>query len=125
MPLPRPAPGTAKWWLIGGIGCLIGVALAVWLGLASTVGQVTWTDLGYRVVDDQTVTVSYDVHRPSTGAATCVVRAQNLGFATVGTVEDQIPAGGATSVHRQVTIRTTTTAVAGNVKSCAMDASSQ
>lgn len=29
MPLPRPAPGTGKWWGIGIAGVTVGVALAV------------------------------------------------------------------------------------------------
>ena len=52
MPLPRPAPGTAKWWVVGTVGCVAGPALAIWWGLASTVGQVTWTDLGYEHATD-------------------------------------------------------------------------
>ncbi len=38
MPLPRPAPGTGRWWVIGTIGVGIGIGLAVWLGLANSLG---------------------------------------------------------------------------------------
>jgi uncharacterized protein DUF4307 len=118
MPLPRPAPGTGKWWAIGIAGVTVGVALAVWLGLSYSVGQVTWTDTGYRVIDDRSVQVDFDVHRPEGQAVTCVVRALDQAFGTVGTLEVQIPASPQGSVHRQVTVRTTTRAVTGVVRDC-------
>ena len=46
--LPRPAPGTAKWWVIGTLGVAAGVALAVWFGLASTVGPRELHDDGLQ-----------------------------------------------------------------------------
>jgi hypothetical protein len=94
------------------------VAAAVWLGLAASAGRVTWQDTGYRVVDDRTVEVEFDVHRPAGRAVTCVVRALDQGFATVGTVEDRIPASEERAVHRRVTVRTTTRAVTGVVRDC-------
>jgi len=118
MRLPRPAPGTGKWWAIGIVGVGLGTALAVWLGLAMSVGKVTWTDTGYRVVDDRTVEVDFDVHRPAGQAVTCVVHALDQGYGTVGSVEVAIPASPQRSVHRQVTVRTTTRAVTGVVQSC-------
>ncbi len=121
MALPRPAPGTAKWWVIGTVGCGVGVALAVWLGLSASLGQVTWNDTGYRVVDDQTVSVTFDVHRPGSQAVTCVVRAQDESHADVGSLEVAIPAGEPVAVTRTVQVRTTTRAVTGHVKSCSPD----
>lgn len=113
-----PARNRAVWWVVGIVGCGLGVALAVWIGLADTVGQVTWNDVGYEVVDDRTVTVSFDVHRPAGTPVTCTVRALDKRFGTVGTVEVAIPAGPGTAVNRTVEIRTTTRAVTGTVKLC-------
>ena len=118
MPLPRPAPGTGKWWAVGIVGCGLASAAAIWLGLANSLGQVTWTDTGYHVVDDRTVTVDFDVHRSSGEAVTCVVRALDARFGTVGTVEVAVPASRQASVHQRVTVRTTTRAVTGTVKDC-------
>jgi len=119
MPFPRPAPGTAKWWVVGIVGCSIGVALAVWVGLASTLGKVTWVVTGYRVVDDRSVLVQFDVHRPAGQAVTCTVNALDQGFATVGTLEVAVPAGAGRAVHQQVTVRTASRAVTGVVVTCA------
>ncbi len=118
MPLPRPAPGTGRWWVIGTIGVGLGVALAVWLGLANTVGQVTWDVTSYQVQGDASVRLGFDVHRPSHTPVVCHVVALDSHFGTVGSLDVAVPAGGASSVHQDVTIRTASRAVTGDVKSC-------
>jgi hypothetical protein len=118
MRLPRPTPGTGKWWAIGIVGCAVGVALVTWLALVNTVGRVTWTDTGYEVVDDRTVVVQFEVHRPQGQAVTCLVRALDQGFGVVGSVDVEVPASAERTVHRSVTVRTTTRAVTGAVRSC-------
>ena len=47
MPLPRPAPGTTRWWVVGGLGITAAVALIVWFGLASA--NALGADVGRRV----------------------------------------------------------------------------
>jgi len=63
--LPRPAPGQLKWWVVGTVGILAGVGLAIWFGLSSTLGQPTWQTFGYKVVSDQQVRVDFQVYRPA------------------------------------------------------------
>ena len=118
VPIPRPAPRTTTWWVVGTVGILLGVAMAVWLGLASTLGKPSWTDMGYRVIDDRTVDVTYQISRPNGRNVTCVIRALDKGFATVGLVEVHIPGSGASTVERTTRVRTTTRAVTGLVRSC-------
>jgi hypothetical protein len=118
MRLPRPAPGTGRWWVIGTIGCTIGVALAVWLGLANSLGKVTWTDTGYDVVDQRSVRVEFDVHRPAGEAVTCRLKALDTSFGVVGVLDVQLPASQERSVHREAVVRTTSLAVTGVVDTC-------
>jgi hypothetical protein len=94
--------------------------MAVWFGLASTVGKPTWTDLSYRVIDDRAVDVTYLVRRPIGRDVTCAIRAMDKGFATVGLVEVNIPGSDASSVRRTTRVRTTTRAVTGVVRSCSV-----
>jgi hypothetical protein len=97
---------------------LLGSAMAVWWGLASTVGRPNWTLMGYHVIDDRSVDVTYVVSRPTGHDVTCTIKALDKGFATVGLIEVQVPASGTSSVKRTTTIRTTQRAVTGVVKSC-------
>ncbi len=120
--LPRPAPGTAKWWVIGTIGVAAGVALAVWFGLSSTLGLASWTTTGYKVIDDQSVRVTFELNRPDGKPTTCTVQALARDFSTVGSVDvpySAPPAGtGTVTSTETVTVRTTSRAVTGEVKTC-------
>lgn len=118
MPLPRPAPGTARWWVVGVVGITLGVAVVVWYGLATTVGAVQPVVTGYRVESDRSVVVEYDLHRPQGTAVTCRIDALDSSKGRVGTVEDAVPAEGPASVHREVRVRTSVRAVTGVVDSC-------
>ena len=118
MPLPRPAPGTGKWWVVGIVGCTLGTALAIWLALANTLGQVTWTDTGYKVVDDRSVRVDFDVDRAPGQAVTCQVRALDRTFGVVGVIDVPIPPTAQRTVHHQIVVRTASRAVTGVVDSC-------
>ncbi|WP_406832125.1 DUF4307 domain-containing protein [Pedococcus sp. KACC 23699] len=118
MPLPRPAPGTGRWWVIGTIGCTIGVALAVWLGLANSLGQITVTNTGYHVVDQRSVKVEFDVHRPADQAVTCHLKALDTTFGVVGVLDVQIPASPESTVHQEAVVRTTSRAVTGVADTC-------
>jgi hypothetical protein len=120
VPIPRPAPGTAKWWVVAAIGILLGCAMAVWWGLASTVGKPSWTVLGYHVIDDRAVDVTYLVSRPAGRDVSCVIGAMDQSFGMVGLVEVHVPSSEATSVKRTTRVRTTTRAVTGVVRSCAV-----
>jgi len=121
VPIPRPAqPGDARWWVVATIGILLGCAVAVWWGLASTVGKPAWTVLGYRVIDDRAVDVTYLVSRPTGHDVTCTIRAMDRSFATVGLIEVHVPGSDASSVKRTTRVRTTTRAVTGVVKTCAI-----
>lgn len=118
MPLPRPAPGTTRWWVVGTVGCLVAVAFIIWWGIASTVGSVRPQVTAYEVQSDSVVLVEYDLHRPDGVAVVCQVVGLDNGKGRVGAVEDRIPASGPASVHRVVTVRTSARAVTGVVDSC-------
>jgi Domain of unknown function (DUF4307) len=120
VPIPRPAPGDAKWWVAATTAIVLGCAMAVWWGLASTVGKPSWTVMSYRVIDDRTVEVTYLVSRPTSRDVTCQIQALDRSFGTVGLVEVHVPGSDATSVRRTTRIRTTARAVTGEVTYCAI-----
>ncbi|MEW1954819.1 DUF4307 domain-containing protein [Terrabacter sp. NPDC080008] len=116
--LPRPAPGQLKWWVIGTVGILAGVALATWLGLSATLGQPSWDTLGYKVVSDQQVRVDFQVYRPGGTALTCTVEALAIDFSPVGTTTVQVPASTEETTKQSAMLRTTSRAVTGQVTHC-------
>jgi hypothetical protein len=116
MPLPRPAPGTTRWWVVGAVGIAVMVAAIVWFGLASA-NALKASVTRYHVVSDSELEVGYDVHRPDGAAVRCTVEAQDVRHGRVGTVTDEVPAG-LESVHREVKVRTSARAVTGVVSSC-------
>jgi len=116
--LPRPAPGQLKWWVFGTLGILAGVGLAVWFGLSATLGQPSWDTLGYKVVSDQQVRVDFQVYRPGGTALTCTVEALARDFSPVGTSTVKVPASADETTSESVTLRTTSRAVTGQVRTC-------
>ena len=94
MPLPRTAPGTLKWWVIGSIGIGLGVALAIWFGLSATLGQPSWQTMGYRVVDNESVWVDFEVHSPGGKDLVCTVHALAGDFAVVGSTDVPVDLAG-------------------------------
>ncbi len=118
MPLPRPVPGTTRWWVVGILGCLAAVGVIVWWGIVTTVGSVRPEVTAYRVESDTSIVVEYDLHRPAGIAVVCRITALDAGRNRVGTVDDDVPAQGPTSVHRVVSLRTSVRAVTGVVDSC-------
>lgn len=117
MALPRPAPGTGRWWVVGILGVGAMVAFVVWIAVATVAGRPTPVVTGYAVQSDALVRLDYDVHRSGGEAVRCRVVALNEKFGRVGTVEDDVPAGEG-SVHRTVDIRTSSRAVTAVVEEC-------
>lgn len=117
MRLPRPAPGTGRWWVIGAVGIGLAIAYVVWFGLG-LVGAVRPVVTGFAVSSPSSASIEYDVHRPAGVAVRCVLTALDIRKGRVGTVEDLIPAGSQTSVHRSVSLRTSALATTVVVDSC-------
>lgn len=117
-------PSNRRWVVIGTVLITAFTALIVALGVYLQQDRVTATVTDYRVVDDRTVEVGFDVRRPEGTAVVCRVQAISVDFAAVGTVDVAIPAeeaDGARVVHRDVTVRTTTRANTGTVQNCVVE----
>lgn len=118
MPLPRPEPGTLKWWVIGTIGIGLGVALAIWFGLSATVGKPTWQTVSYKVVDNESVRVEFEATSPDGRPLVCTIRALREDFGVVGSTDVTVAFNGADSTRHSATVRTTSRAVTGTVDRC-------
>jgi hypothetical protein len=99
---------------------LAAVAWFAWAAYESR-DSATGSDVGYHVLDDATVQVTFDVTKPRHATATCVVQALDSGFAVVGTARVQIGPAGGSVVRRTATVRTTNRATTGQVTSCSVN----
>ncbi len=118
MPLPRPEPGTGRWWVIGTVGITLAVAVVVWWGWTRTADAVTPEVVSYEVRSDTEIWVEYDVARPVGVALDCRVSALDVRKGRVGVAEDHVPAEGPAVVRREVVVRTSARAVTGVIESC-------
>ncbi len=104
---------------IGAVG--VGGVLVAWLwwaGLAQPTAQFQARDLGYTMVDDRNITVSFEITvEPGTSMA-CAVQALNAQYGIVGwTVVGIPPSELRTRVFEQP-LRTSETAVTGLLYRC-------
>lgn len=91
---------------------------AAWAGPGLVDREVRWRDVGYEVVDDLTLRVTFDVVKDPDATVVCTVQGLNAGYAVVGAVQVEVgPASGRT-VRRTVEVPTQERAVAGVADRC-------
>ena len=119
---PRRRAGRTAVLVAVAVGVL-GTLWAAWVAF-STERPVTWTDIGYQVVDSGTTRVTFDV--TFTGAtapdtvAVCTVRALDRSFGVVGQVDVTMAPAGRRTVRSTVVVPTSQLAVTGLVRDCAV-----
>ncbi len=116
--VPRPAPGTGRWWLIGTVAIVLAVAAISWVSLHDSSNRITATTVAYDVVDDSSVLIRFDVTRPPQLSVSCTLRALDGHFGVVGSSVVAIPPGAEGTTHQVATIRTAARAVTGVVQDC-------
>lgn len=117
------APSRRARVILVGVVALVVVVAVGWFAWAAYESRTsaTGTDVGFDVVDNATVRVTFDVTKPKDKTATCVVQALDSGFAVVGTSRVQVGPTDQGVVRRTATIRTTNRATTGQVTSCSVD----
>ena len=116
------APSRGRRTLAVVIAGLVVVAALGWFGWAAWSGRAsaTGTDVGFVVVDDGSVQVTFDVTKPKDRTATCTIEALDSGFSVVGTVQVQVGRPEHGVVRQTSTVRTTNRATTGRVASCSV-----
>ncbi|MFC6714965.1 DUF4307 domain-containing protein [Branchiibius cervicis] len=117
MALPKPAPGTGKWWVVGTIGITLGVLAAIWFGLSATKG-LAWSDAGHNVVSDARVDVIFDVTNQGGRPVRCTLEALDNNHGQVGVLQVDLPASDLTTTRYTRSVATVSRAVAATVDSC-------
>ncbi|MHB1171181.1 MAG: DUF4307 domain-containing protein [Lacisediminihabitans sp.] len=68
------------------------VAWVVWAGLDQANSTLGAQDIGHRIIDPYTVSISYQISMPAGSTATCALQVQNEAHAIVGWKIVAIPA---------------------------------
>lgn len=114
----HPDRGKRLWWILGGLAVVIGSAMAIWFGVASSEDSVTTTDIGYEEPTATEIVMVFDVTRPTGTVVSCTVTAMDREYGRVGTVEHEVAASDERTTRVRAPVRTTTEAVTATVQGC-------
>ena len=104
----------------GAVAALLALGWVVWAGLGQADADVRASDVGFRIVSDQRVDVTYDVGKDPGRTAVCTLQALDRGKGTVGVA--QVETGPTRERVTRVTapVRTSALAVTGVVRECVL-----
>lgn len=71
-------------WALGGIFVLVLGAWVLWTGLDGASTQIEARDIGHTIINEHTVSVTFEVSLPANRTASCAVQALNESFSVVG-----------------------------------------
>lgn len=117
----RSARGTRIAFIIGAV--VLGVLLTIGVvGLTrDSITPITWTDIGYEHIDENTTAVEFQVSMTPGETGTCQVQAQNVSHGQVGYLE--VPVGPSEDRYHayraEITIQEP--AVSASVMGCTLD----
>ena len=71
-------------WVLGGVFAVVLTAWVVWTGLDGASTVIEANDTRHSIIDDNSVSVTFEVSMPVNSASTCAVQALNESFTVVG-----------------------------------------
>ena len=71
-------------WIVAGAFALVLVAWVVWAGLDGSAPQIEARDTRHSIIDEHSVSVTFEVSMPAGSSASCAVEALNENFTIVG-----------------------------------------
>jgi hypothetical protein len=99
---------------------LVGLGWVVYAGLAQGRADVQFNDVGFAIVDDASVQVTWDVGKDPKATAVCTLRALDRNKTAVGIASVTVGPTTAQVTRRTDTVRTSALAVTGMVRDCAI-----
>jgi hypothetical protein len=103
---------------VGGGLALLVVGAFSWMTVAQSMASVDADDLGFTLVDEYSVEVSFQVTGVQGRDVVCALEALDEEFGVVGWKIVEIPAGDSHSQAKSVTIPTVAEATTGLVNTC-------
>ena len=106
------------FWVLGGVFAVILGAWVIWAGLDAAGPQIDARDIGYEIIDDNSINVTFEISVPTGTATACAVSSMNESFSVVGWKVIELPASD--SFTRSVTelVRTSELANTGLIYRC-------
>lgn len=114
---PRPTRRRAFWMSVA-VVAVASVATFSWVTISNALSEVGFDETGYEVLDDRTVTVSFQATPPTRASFACAVQALDEDFGIVGWRVIQCPAFENTTRAFVESIPTVAWATTGTVHSC-------
>ena len=71
-------------WIVAGVFALILTGWVVWAGLDGAAPTIEARDIGHQIIDDDSISVTFEVSLPTGTASSCAVQALNETFTVVG-----------------------------------------
>jgi hypothetical protein len=71
-------------WIVAGAFALILTAWVVWAGLDGAAPTIEARDTRHQIIDDNSISVTFEVSLPTDTASSCAVQALNETFTVVG-----------------------------------------
>lgn len=105
-------------WIIGGAVALVIIGAFSWMTVSQSMASVDADDLGFTLVDEYSVDVSFQVTGVQGKDVVCAVEALDEEFGVVGWKIVEITAGDSHSQAVSVTIPTVAPATTGLVNTC-------
>ncbi len=103
---------------VGALALAGALAWVVWAGLGQASADVRWTDVGFVIVGDTAVQVTYDIGKDPKATAVCSLRALDRHKTAVGIAQVTIGPSERRVTRRTDTVRTSAQAVTGVVRDC-------
>jgi len=114
----RTRRGARFWIVFAVVAITIAVAVTAWFALTSTSGTADARGTAFEVVDEHTVSVSFQVTAPAGSPVACALEAQDEEHGIVGWRVVEYPASGSHTRNFTETIPVLSPAVTGLVNSC-------
>ncbi|WP_165962764.1 DUF4307 domain-containing protein [Occultella glacieicola] len=95
-----------------------GIAVLAWIAVDMFAPSVESRDVGFHVVDSESVRVTFDVTKPAERSAVCTLEALSTGYGQVGLLQVEIGPQVADTVRITAEVATSEEATTGLVRAC-------
>ncbi|MFO7689391.1 MAG: DUF4307 domain-containing protein [Cryobacterium sp.] len=105
-------------WILGGIFAVVLTAWVAWTGLDGASTSIEARDTRHTIIDENSVSVTFEVSMPVDSPSTCAVQALNESYTIIGWKIIELPPSGLYTRSITEIVRTTELSNTGFVSQC-------